>query len=138
MKQETSIETSFIKSFEEACEKQGMSSELPDFSAALVLGEDFVEGLKAHYKLVVINKALNEDWEPDWDNRNEYKYEPWFDMEKRTTAGSGFAFHGCVLVFTRSSVGSRLCFKSRELAKYAGTQFLALYKAYFVIQPKQG
>lgn len=76
---------------------------------------------------VLITKALNEGWVPDWSNPNEYKYFPWFEM-----GSSGFRFfdHGdwC------SSVGSRLCFKSSELAQYAGRTFQNVYEKFMLIK----
>lgn len=75
--------------------------------------------------LVLLAEALNEGWEPNWDNSNEYKYYPWFVMRS-----SGFRFGVCVNWSTSSFVGSRLCFKSRKLAEYAGNQFTDLYKKY--------
>jgi hypothetical protein len=81
----------------------------------------------AYAKLVIITQALNEGWEPNWDDSNEWKYWPWFYMNK-----PGFRFHGSHFVITDSysSGGSRLCFKSEELASYAGRQFLDLYREF--------
>ena len=85
----------------------------------------------AYRKLKLIVKALNEGWVPDWSNSNETKYFPWFRMG--SSSGSGFAFDGCDSWITLSSVGSRLCFKSRELAEYAGKQFTEIYKEFMTI-----
>lgn len=85
----------------------------------------------AHAKLVIIAKALNEGWEPDWSNYDERKFTPWFDYTPDD--GSGFAYFGFVFWRANAYVGSRLCFKTRELAEYAGKQFLDLYRDYFVI-----
>ena len=94
-------------------------------------------GLQNHIignqELIVIAKALNEGWQPDWQNDNEYKYFPWFDMDNSSSAGR-FSFHGADVQLSHSYVGSRLCFKSEELADYAGTQFLELYRELFVIE----
>jgi len=116
-----------IKSFEDACKKLGIKTKLPDVS---MMPADQQKAIIAHYKLVIIAQALNDGWKPDWSNYDEWKYYPWFDM----SAASGFAFDDYVHWDSTSTVGSRLCFKTRELAKYAGTQFLSLYKEYFVIQ----
>ena len=85
----------------------------------------------AHYKLCVIAEALNEGWKPDWSNWNQYKYYPWFEMG--SPSGVGFSYDGYGNWASLSIVGSRLCFKSRELATYAGKQFEELYKEYFVL-----
>ena len=94
-------------------------------------------GLQNHIignqELIVIAKALNEGWTPDWQNDNQYKYFPWFDMDNSSSAGR-FSFLASDSLYSYSLVGSRLCFKSEELADYAGTQFLELYRELFVIE----
>lgn len=85
----------------------------------------------AYIQLKLIAQALNEGWTPDWTNSNDSKYYPWFDMGSASDVGvscSNYVFWNSV-----SIGGSRLCFKSRELAKYAGNQFIELYKAYFTV-----
>lgn len=111
-----------IKSFEDACKTLGIDAVLPDVSA---IAERDGQSLIATYKLTIIARALNEGWVPDWNNM-EGKWYPWFDM-----SGSGLSFFVCDYYFSYSFVGSRLCYKSRDLAKYAGTQFEDLYKQAF-------
>ena len=83
------------------------------------------------YKIIkVIVEVLNEGWVPDWKNDNQYKYYPWFDM----SSGSGLSYGGYVHLSSDSCVGSRLCFKSRELAEYAGKQFIKEYTDFFIIK----
>jgi hypothetical protein len=84
----------------------------------------------AHYKLVIIARALNAGWKPNWKDGNEPKFYAWFWMDK---AGSGFSYDGCGRTYSGSAVGSRLCFKSADLADYAGKQFKSLYKDYFLL-----
>jgi hypothetical protein len=84
---------------------------------------------KAAAQLSIIAEALNDGWKPDWKNTSEWKYYPWFDL----SSGSGLSCSGYDDYFSNSTVGSRLCFKSRELAEYAGKQFIKLYEAYFVM-----
>ena len=92
-------------------------------------------GLQNHIignqELIVIAKALNEGWQPDWQNDNEYKYFPWFDMDNSSSAGR-FSFCASVNLYSNSGVGSRLCFKSRELSNYAGNQFEDIYRKVFI------
>ena len=85
----------------------------------------------AYRKLKLIVAALNEGWTPDWNNGKWDKYLPWFKMG--SPSGVGFSYNDYDDWHSFSFVGSRLCFKSRDLAKYAGNQFEALYKAYFVL-----
>jgi hypothetical protein len=84
----------------------------------------------AYKKVKLIAKVLNEGWQPKWEDSDEYKYYPWFDL----SSGSGLAFLGYDHYSSYSGVGSRLCFKTRELAKYAGTQFVDIYTELFIIK----
>lgn len=117
-----------IKSFEDACSVLKREASVPDFS---MIAEKDRKALTAHYKLIVICEALNEVWTPDWTN-NEWKYYPWFYMDDEGSSGR-FSFLGSVSQRSYSLVGSRLCFKSRRLAKYAAEQFLDLYRDYFLL-----
>ena len=89
----------------------------------------------AYKKLKLIIEALNEGWKPNWYDINELKYYPYFSIEKyggkngSAGLGSCSAYNGFGYSYT--SIGSRLCFKTSELAKYAGQQFKDLYEDYF-------
>jgi hypothetical protein len=122
-----------IKTFEDACAALKISTYLPDFSTS---PEHHQKALIAHYKLVIINEALNEGWKPNWGDWNESKYFPWFDFQRGSDKSSGFGFSYFVWTYslTGTDVGARLCFKSAELAKYAGKQFEELYKDYFLLE----
>lgn len=76
----------------------------------------------------LICKVLNQGWTPDWSDSNQKKHYPYFD------ASSGFRFcdtnyyyHG-----TNTGVGSRLCFETEELAKYAGKTFTSYYEKFII------
>lgn len=116
-----------IKSFEDVLKEKNMT--LEDFNE---LNEDLEPDEVAYRKIKLIAKVLNEGWTPDWSNSNEYKYYPWFKMG--SPSGVWFSYFDYDVWSARSTVGSRLCFKSRELAEYAGKQFESLYKDYFVIE----
>jgi hypothetical protein len=125
-----------IKTFEDACEALNLDATkvIPDFSA---FPEEDREAMIAHAKLVIINKALNMQddgtiWTPDWTNGKFDKYYPWFKMGSSSVGG--FSCGVCAYWISTTTVGSRLCFSSSELAEYAGTQFKDLYEAYFVIK----
>jgi len=113
--------TDVIKTFEDALDKSELTQEQFDEMYGTSPQS------QAFGKLEVIAKALNEGWKPNWGNSSEYKYYPWFKLQ------GGFSFHRFDFYCTRSGVGSRLCFKSRELAEYAGNQFLSIYKTYMTI-----
>jgi hypothetical protein len=79
------------------------------------------------YKMIKeIVKAFNEGWVPDWTNSSEGKYYPWFKMG--SPSGGGFSYDGYGVWAAYSDVGSRLCFKSDDLAKHAGQLFESIYK----------
>lgn len=84
----------------------------------------------AYRVLKLLAKSLNQGWLPDWTNPNEYKYYPYFEMR----GSSGFRFHVYDNWNSYSYVGSRLCFKSRELAEHAGKQFQHIYEQFMTIK----
>lgn len=93
------------------------------------LCEELDEDEKAYRLIKLLVKSLNEGWTPDWNNSSEYKYFPYFYMG----GSSGFRFVDYDHWNSNSGVGSRLCFKSSELAKYAGTQFIDVYRKFIVV-----
>ena len=123
--------TERVKSYEDACSVLGIYSALPEFPA---LRQKDRAGLEAYYKLVVIARALNEGWEPNWADEDEYKYAPYFyfDRKNNKTAGLAHAHTYSAPSNTNASIGSRLCFKTKALAKYAATQFETLYNDYIL------
>jgi hypothetical protein len=122
-----------IKTYEDACKALKLKpTALPDVSA---LPEKHRKAIIAHYKLVIIAEALNEGWTPNWNDENQYKYTAYFRVKasKSNPAGVGFSFTFFDIWRTGTGVGSRLCFKSSELAEYAGKQFENLFIDYFLI-----
>ncbi|WP_438423094.1 hypothetical protein [Aquimarina macrocephali] len=123
-----------LKTFEEACKVEGLDPEkvIPDFSC---YPEKDRASMIAHSKLVIIVRAANrlandgKEWIPDFTNSDEWKYEPWFDLEE---GSSGFRCDGYADWAAGSDVGSRLCFISREVCKYIANQFIETYKEYFL------
>lgn len=113
--------TDRVKTFEDACSVLGISA------GQILNSEDTIDEA-AYKKLKVIARALNEGWKPDWNNSNEYKYYPYFNMR------GGFVFYVDGCRDQHSGVGSRLCFKNRQLAEYAAKQFEAIYSDYFIIK----
>jgi hypothetical protein len=117
-----------IKSFEDACKALGIEPNLPEGKGLL---EEFVKPLTAAYKLMIIYRAINNGWKPNWGNSNEYKYYPWFGV-----LSSGFGFDGSDYdcTYAATFVGSRLCTDSSEKALYIAKQFEQEYKNYFLYQ----
>ena len=118
-----------IKTFDDVIRELGDDPE--EFKNAISIMEEPDE--IAYVKLKLIAKALNEGWTPDWSNGEWDKWYPWFNMNDSSSAGR-FSFYAAATQYSYSNVGSRLCFKSEELADYAGTQFLELYRELFVIE----
>ena len=107
-----------VKTFEDACAVLGIA-------VANVTSTYDTPDEAAYKQLKVIVRALNEGWTPDWGNGDETKYYPYFNMD------NGFSFHYSNDYFRYSLVGSRLCFRTRELCDYAAKQFLPIYKQFF-------
>lgn len=114
-------------------------------SLAEWMGKDVV----AFLKLRIITEALNEGWHPKF-TEDEYRYYPWFyiytkeeydnfsEEEKRRCVGrasvsadaSGGLVCSCAYGASSNSgtgVGVRLAFSTRELAEYAGKQFIDIW-----------
>ena len=85
--------------------------------------------LGAYIDLGIIVAALNEGWEPTFAE-DEKRWYPWFEIED---GGVVYAGAGYDSSFASSNSGSRLALKSKELAEYAGKQFIDFYK-YFMFK----
>lgn len=111
----------------------------------------------AYLKLRIITAALNEGWEPQF-TEDERRWYCWYNLiskedldsmseeekkERRVVgravsnanAYGGLVYSVAVNVSTFSLTvgGSRLAFKSEELAEYAGKQFIEIYADYCFI-----
>lgn len=114
--------TDRVKSFEDACQVLGISTNVPEVKG---LPRKHQKAIIANYKLIVIAEALNEGWKPNWQDSDEYKYYPWFDMSN--PAGVGCSCTRDAASSTSAPIGSRLCLKNRELAIYFGQTFTDLF-----------
>lgn len=125
--------TDRIKTFGDACKAIGTSEK--DFNKAV---NTYCEDTIAYEKLKIIVRALNEGWLPDWKNENEYKYWPYFTLlvgghaSYGTDAGLVYVYSHAAPAAANADVGSRLCFKSGDLAKYAGNQFKDIYEKFIL------
>jgi hypothetical protein len=120
--------TDKVKSFEDACKILGIDPEDVLHAAHSDFLQKHIVSINAYSKLIVITAALNQGWEPDWDDDEENKYYSWWYMSK-----GGFRLNFVYYLNALSNVGSRLCYKSRELAQYAATQFEDLYKDLMIL-----
>jgi hypothetical protein len=122
-----------IKTFEEACQALGLHpNNLPDVS---MIPEKHRNALLCTYKLFIVAEALNEGWQPNWNDTDECKYYPWMEVNasEEQPSGFGLSYRGFDFGYDDTVVGSRLLYKSWELAKYAGIQFKELYEGAFLI-----
>lgn len=142
-----------IKTFEDACEALGNHAFVNQYRRIIEEQnppmDETAKDLIAYLKLRIICAALNEGWEPTFANE-EYRWYPWFvvytkeeldrmsEEKRRRVVGRSYhyaiAVVGLVIagaVYASSSsnsyYGSRLAFKSEELADYAGKQFIEIY-----------
>lgn len=151
--------TERIKTFTDACNALGDEHPLVKEYLRVADGNIILDDLYAYLKLRIIVAALNEGWEPKFE-KGEYRYFPWFylytkeqydelDDEKKgrcvlrsgNSAVSSDGFVLCAAYFDASSsvtvVGSRLAFRTRELAAYAGRQFIEEWTD-FMFKPRTG
>lgn len=121
--------TKRVKTYADACAVLGIEP----VNEAVLAKLGFTKDEIAYRKLKTIAEALNEGWRPNWADSNEYKYWPWFVYN---SAAAGFscahAYHSAST--THATFGSRLCYKTRELAAYAGRQFEGIYNDFLLIK----
>lgn len=146
-----------IKTFEDAVNAIG--EDHPLVAQYKTINSAFKEAdnnlhLFAYTRLAIIAEALNEGWRPEY-TEDEYRYYPWFglytqeeydDMDDEdkercrfvgrssssACASGGLVCADAVLGSANSltDIGSRLAFKSRELAIYCGKQFIEIWINY--------
>lgn len=137
-----------VKTFEDACIETGT-----DIQAFNEMTKNLDEHVVTYMKLSIIVKALNEDDKFPYFTKDEWRYYPYFwlytkdeyekmnakDREKISRVlfrsycnadsnggvASADAWYGASA--TLYDVGARLAFRNKELALYAGKQFIDLY-----------
>lgn len=144
-----------VKTFKDACNELGIEHDkwVQD-KKDLGLEADVI----AYLKLRIIAAALNEGWKPQFTT-DEYRYFPWFYLYTQSeidemseeeksrvvyrsfynayaSGGVACAYTSYVSSLTNASIGSRLAFKTRELAEYAGRQFVEIWADY-VFKPEE-
>ena len=146
--------TERIKTFDDAL--AALPAEHPmvrNWTAMRGLEDKFSPNLAAYAKLCIIAAALNEDLELHWGSDQAYYY-PWFyiyskaevetmmqDRKDKLVLLGGAANYGsyCGLGYVYSAlawsrahalIGSRLAFRSSELARYCAEQFIEIWAQY--------
>lgn len=149
--------TERIKTFEDACNALGEAHPLVLHYALYEqeMNGNYVDmgDITAYLKLRIVVAALNEGWTPDWGNKDERKWFPWFyilseeeynDLDEegksRVVGRAGYSAQangGLVCSYadyvsssSLASLGARLAFKSKELAIYCGKQFGELWASF--------
>ena len=82
-------------------------------------------GVKNALLLFLVSEVFNQGWEPDWNNTNQPKWYPWFNMKN----GVGFSDSDYADRDAAPFVGSRLCFETEELSDLSAQMFPEIYKA---------
>ena len=145
--------TERIKTFEDACNELGEDHPMVSVYDALVsrangeqsLAEWMGKDVVAFLKLRIIADALNEGWHPKF-TEDECRYYPWFYIytkEEKHRRVDRVVYCGCNYAcayggvssasadYDASSayadVGSHLAFSNRDLAEYAGKQFINIW-----------
>lgn len=77
--------TARVKTYADACKVLGIEPVNEEVLIKLGFTKDEI----AYRKLKTVAEALNEGWRPNWEDTNEYKYFPWFYVEK-TYAGLSY------------------------------------------------
>lgn len=105
---------------------------------------DLPKDVQAFMKLRMVRDALNPRWIPDWANTDEYKYYPWFKIEKKDIpAGVGSAYSGvalgvsCLSSYAVASssdacCGGALASENREIAIWFGEHFADIWKEFLL------
>ena len=122
-----------IASYEDACRVlniQPINEEVFN-----IFPKEDQRSMLAYHKLTVITRALNNGWKPNWDDQNEWKYYPLF---RYVNAGLSYAATNAAATNTNASIGSRLCFPTSALAKYAAEHFADLYRDYYCFASENG
>lgn len=138
-----------VKTFEDACEVLGEEHPyVQEYRGVANINFDFTQDIIAYLKLRIICEALNDGWKPTFPD-GECRYYPWFyiytkeeyeklaEDEKKAcrvvgrSSSISSVFGGVALAnafsapsLSYSYCGSRLAFKTRELAEYCGKQFI--------------
>ena len=119
-----------VDSFEVALEYLGRENNTCIYG----IPEKHAKAMVAMYKLITIAEAWNraDNFIPDFSNRDQYKYFPWFVYNDRA-AGFVCAYTRGTASFAFAIFGSRLCFSTSERAEQFGKQFIDLWNDFLCL-----
>ena len=146
--------TERIKTFEDACNALGDEHPfVKEYWGMVNINLDIAQDLIAYLKLRIICAALNEGWEPTFDE-DGLRYYLWFRIYSKSEyekldenkkkqcaplrSDNNAHADGCLVYahaynagsFSVTDNGVQLAFKSKELAEYAAKQFIEIYADY--------
>ena len=116
-----------VKTYADACAVLGVEPVNDEVLANLGFTKDEI----AYRKLKTIAEALNEGWVADFSDSSTYKYWPWF-VYAGAYAGLSCAYAYYTASNSSANFGSLLCYKTRKLAAFAGSQFIDLYNDFLL------
>lgn len=152
--------TERVKTLDDACHELGethpLVQQLNLYEQHIAPTVEGADDILALLRLRIVAAALNEGWTPYWGNKDEYKWYPWFyilteeeydnlDEEDKcrvvgranysAVASGGLVFSDANYVSSGSVTGggSRLAFKSKELAVYCAKQFGELWADFLIV-----
>lgn len=108
---------------EEAFASQNFDPKLVKFEG---VPAHHVEALKSVLNLFIAHDAVNTDFNPDFENFGQRKYEAVHEIGSRS--GAGFSFNFCDHWGTDSNVGARLVSENPEACEYIAELFHEDYK----------
>ena len=152
-----------IKTFADACERLGISSEIPSQRANVAYDKEAVEQSMALYQLIVIQRAINDgvwcdedgdQWFPYWALYSKEEMAEMSDADKerkgiRQLLSCAYAYYSehagvrCADAFHRGAhtitpYGFPFVYNSEETALYAAQQFESLFFKFYGFKLKEG
>jgi len=135
-----------IKTLDDAVAYLGEDCKLVQEYRATSIGLKDNKDIVAYTKLRIIAAALNEEpegWRPKYQDKDgnggEYRWYPYFRAvffggRANNGANAGLAYANTNYGFSDAyaNFGSRLCYKSEELAEYSGQQFKDIWEEYLL------
>ena len=85
----------------------------------------------AYRKLELISEVLNEGTELNPLDKSQWKYFPWHILDENSPSGFGLSCCDYGGWRTSTTVGVHICFKSAELAIFAGKLFIGIYAEHY-------
>jgi hypothetical protein len=120
-----------VDSYESACKYLGRENDY----AICGCDNKHHKAMVSLFKLVTIAEAWNkqDDFVPDFSNRNQYKYFTWFQYNDNA-AGFVCADANNTATGATAYFGSRLCFKTESRAREFGVQFIDLWNDFLLFK----